>query len=136
MRGALSRLKALEAAATAGPWEFGPDALAEAHVVRTQDGLYVAATRTWAIAESDARPQDAAFIATARNTYKALLAVAEAAEALLEDDVAGLIEVPAAKWDADLRDLPEYRLKLALEALDAAVPPAGRPLGSDLRGEA
>ena len=120
MRGALSRLKALEAAATAGPWEFGPDALAEAHVVRTQDGLYVAATRTWAIAESDARPQDAEFIAIARNTYKALLAVAEAAHRLtaLEN---------AVPHDALAAADAHAALEQALDELAAVVPPEGRP---------
>ena len=124
---ALDRLKALEAAATAGPWnDNGENGITQTqHLTRD----------VWTIPQS---LDDVTFIATARNTYKALLAVAEAAQArrsaigaIKRTTDGPLLEV---LW-ADFHTA-ETQLDAALADLDAAVPPEGRPMGSDLRGEA
>ena len=151
-RDALSRLKALEAAATGGEWYVRKgareDRKGRRYGCEIDTRIPKDAQRAWQSAgfvplvevffpsnpssihdprEAVEAEQDAnaAFIATARNTYKALLAVAEAAETFqaetsLDDHSNRIAEGLAASKAMD-------RLFAALASLAAVVPPEGRP---------
>lgn len=124
---ALDRLKALEAAATAGEWRAGNlSGSGQHHVAISVKGLAMIAktygrTAGSAVCTPGTPPipmaeakANAEFIATARNTYKALLAVAEAAQVYAT--YAGLARKVA---DGETRAVGADELVAALAALDA-----------------